>query len=104
MVAGGWTPNIALLAQARGRLRYDSASAGFTPGTLPKGIHVVGAASGAHRHYACLAQGNEAGLAAAEAAGFPGQAASFPNIIEPAEEPLRALWRIPSRGSQKSIR
>lgn len=103
MVAGGWTPNIALLAQARGRLRYDSASAGFTPGTLPKGIHVVGAASGAHRHYACLAQGNEAGLAAAEAAGFPGQAASFPNIIEPAEEPLRALWRIPSRGSQKAF-
>jgi len=103
MVSGGWTPNIALLAQARGRLRYDSASAGFAPGIPPKGIQVVGAANGAHRHYACLSQGTEAGLAAAEAAGFHGHAASFPNITEPAEEPLRPLWRIPSRGRQKAF-
>ncbi len=103
MVSGGWTPNIALLAQARGRLRYDPSSGGFAPGTLPKGIHVAGAANGAHRHYACLAQGNEAGLVAAEAAGFSGQASSFPNIVEPAEEPLRSLWRIPSRNSQKAF-
>lgn len=103
MVSGGWSPNIALLAQARGRLRYDLASAGFVPAILPKGIHVAGAANGAHRHYACLAQGNEAGLAAAEAAGFSGQASNFPHIVEPAEEPLRSLWWIPSRNSQKAF-
>ncbi|MEZ5648854.1 MAG: sarcosine oxidase subunit alpha family protein [Alphaproteobacteria bacterium] len=106
MVAGGWMPNISLFAQAKGRLRYDPASGSIAPGVVPKGIQVVGAANGVTRHYACLLQGNQAGQMAAEEAGFnsgSGTEINLPNVIEPAEEPMRSLWRIPARNRQKTF-
>ncbi len=46
LVSGGWNPNLALLAGARGTTRWDEALAAFLPDTVPAGITVVGRAAG----------------------------------------------------------
>ncbi len=46
LMAGGWTPTLHLLSQARGRLRWDEAADAFLPGDLPEGITCVGSCAG----------------------------------------------------------
>ena len=47
-VSGGWTPLIHLYCHARGKPRWDEQVAALVPGTQVAGLHVVGAANGAH--------------------------------------------------------
>ena len=44
--AGGVTPNVNLLSQAGGALRWDGRSAMFVPETVPAGVFVTGACAG----------------------------------------------------------
>lgn len=45
-VSGGWSPDVALLGQAGGRLRWDDDAVGFVPDVIPRGVRCVGAAAG----------------------------------------------------------
>jgi sarcosine oxidase subunit alpha len=69
-VSGGWNPNVALSTHLGARPRWSDSIAAFVPGDLPRGMAVVGAASGAFSIGAALRDGAAAGVAAAEAAGF----------------------------------
>ena len=44
--SGGWTPNVALFSQSRGKLRYDDELAGFRPGVSFQAERSAGAANG----------------------------------------------------------
>ncbi|MDF2095047.1 2Fe-2S iron-sulfur cluster-binding protein [Aquibaculum arenosum] len=46
LVSGGFTPNVHLYCQARGRLHYDEERLAFRPGQAVPGLQVVGAANG----------------------------------------------------------
>ncbi|MCO6416319.1 2Fe-2S iron-sulfur cluster-binding protein [Siccirubricoccus sp. KC 17139] len=43
LMAGGWTPNLALFSQARGRLRWDEAADAFLPGEVAEALTCAGA-------------------------------------------------------------
>jgi sarcosine oxidase subunit alpha len=46
LMSAGWTPNVALFAQAGGKLVYDGARGVFLPGAIEAPVLVAGAASG----------------------------------------------------------
>ena len=41
--AGGWTPNVQLFSQSRGKLRWDAAADAFLPGESPENQASAGA-------------------------------------------------------------
>jgi sarcosine oxidase subunit alpha len=64
-MAGGWTPNVSLFSQARGRLAYDAARLAFVPDGPLTHISSVGAANGTFDLGTAIAEGLAAGAAAA---------------------------------------
>lgn len=66
LTSGGFTPTVHLFCQAKGRLRFDEAIAGFIPGDPVAGMAVAGAANGAFAVSQVLAQGHAAGGGAGE--------------------------------------
>ena len=101
-VSGGWSPSVHLHSQSGGRLAYDEAIAAFVPSTPKQAARSAGAARGRFGLAACLADGFEAGTAAARDAGFGSGAASpAPRVEEDAEAALRPLWLVPSRRKGK---
>jgi sarcosine oxidase subunit alpha len=95
-VSGGWNPAAHLLAQARGRLRYDALLATFVPDGSPLPIAAVGAANGVFDLAAALTDGHRAGCAAAAQAGVtPGVAVSAPRARPVVSGALQPLWRVP---------
>jgi sarcosine oxidase subunit alpha len=95
-VSGGWNPTVHLFAQARGRLRYDAQLATFVPDGSPLPITAAGAANGVFDLGAALADGHDAGRAAAVRAGASGRTAiSVPRARPVASRPLWPLWRVP---------
>ena len=104
-VAGGWSPNVHLHAQARGRPAYDAAITAFVPGTSFQRERSAGAAKGSFALAACLAEGFAAGRATAAAAGFDkdvGAAPSAPTHDE--ATPIRACWSVPPPAGAKAKR
>jgi heterotetrameric sarcosine oxidase alpha subunit len=70
-VSGGWNPTLALSTHLGGRPRWREPLSAFVPGdSLPPGMAVVGAASGSFGLADALREGEAAGAAAAESAGF----------------------------------
>ena len=94
-VSGGWNPAVHLHSQAGGKLVWDPERACLRPGEARQDHVSAGAAQGVFDLQACLEQGRQAGLAAAQACGFdPPQLP--PDVAEAApENPLQALWRAP---------
>ncbi|MFO1193529.1 MAG: 2Fe-2S iron-sulfur cluster-binding protein [Rhodoferax sp.] len=62
---GGWTPNVALFAQAGGGLRWDADAAMFVPHRVPPGLGVVGACAGQFGLAPAQDHASEVGRAAA---------------------------------------
>lgn len=77
-VAGGWNPALNLACHHGGRPEWNAALAAFTPGRVPPGLAVAGAAAGRMTLAACLADGAAAGLQAARDAGHDGQPLPLP--------------------------
>ena len=95
-VSGGWNPAVQLHAQARGRPRFEPAIAAYVPGESFQAECSAGAANGAFTALACLAQGTEAGRAAAA-----GRAPVMPPCTMPKSEAATeapSLWRVPASG------
>ena len=68
MVSVGFAPALALAYQAGARMRFDMQTQQFVPATLPDGLFVCGRANGIHTLPLKLADGAEAGAAAAAVA------------------------------------
>ncbi|MBV9521243.1 MAG: sarcosine oxidase subunit alpha, partial [Alphaproteobacteria bacterium] len=94
-VSGGWSPAIHLFSQSGGRAAFDASAGCFVPEQSRQAERSAGAARGSLDLARCLAEGHEAGLLAARAAGFSGS----PPPPRAAERPMtqpRALWEVPS--------
>ncbi len=85
-VSGGWNPGVHLFSQARGALAYDERIAGFVPAGPGRPCAVVGGANGTFDIGACLAEGSEAGIQAAAAAGFD---SALDPIAQVDKDPIR---------------
>ncbi|MEQ8584877.1 MAG: sarcosine oxidase subunit alpha family protein [Thalassobaculaceae bacterium] len=92
-VSGGWSPAVHLHTHALGAIEWSEGRAAFVPGAARQAHASVGAARGTYGLASSIAEGFEAGAAAAEAAGFP--TASRPEVPatdEPGQRPIRAIW------------
>ncbi|MGQ0677855.1 MAG: sarcosine oxidase subunit alpha family protein [Rhodospirillales bacterium] len=97
LTSGGWTPSVHLFSQSGGRLAYDEALGAFVPGQAVQAVRSAGSCNGATTLADCLAQGYAAGAAAASDCGFAAEAPAMPATEpEPAAEPQRHLWIVPS--------
>ncbi len=95
-MSGGWNPTVHLFSQAIGKLRFDEAIAAFVPDHTIQKLRNAGACTGSFALADCLAQGHEAGAAAARDAGFETAAQAAPSAAAaPAEEPLKPVWLVP---------
>ncbi len=100
-VSGGWNPSVHLFSQSGGRLRFDGDLAAFVPDVSRQAERSAGAARGSFTLAGCLADGFDAGAAAAHVCGFgSGVAPAAPATDEAAPTPLRAVWRVPSAGGR----
>jgi sarcosine oxidase subunit alpha len=72
LMSGGYTPTVHLYSQSRGKLRFDSTSQVFVPGTSAERERSAGACKGIDGLHAVLADGALQGLSAAAATGFAG--------------------------------
>ncbi len=85
LMSGGLTPSVHLFSQARGTLRFDEASGAFLPDQCPERLRAAGACNGVFDLGPALADGAQAGEAAARAA--LGQAAAAPRPVPAAATP-----------------
>ncbi|MGE5511450.1 MAG: sarcosine oxidase subunit alpha family protein [Bacteroidota bacterium] len=72
LICGGWTPSVHLFSQSRGRLRFDTETETFLPGTSVQRERSAGACGGVNGLARVLESGYAAGAEAARAAGFAG--------------------------------
>jgi sarcosine oxidase, subunit alpha len=75
LMSGGWTPSVHLFSQSRGKLVFDEALQVFKPRTSAQRERSAGACNATFDLAAALREGDEAGRAAATAAGFTAPAA-----------------------------
>lgn len=98
-VSGGWTPSVHLHSQAKGRLTWREDEHCFVPGESAinnRGFH-AGACKATWDLAGCLAEGAEAGAAAARETGFSrAVAAESPRVVEAARGDMRPLWILPT--------
>ena len=101
LVSGGWSPNLALFAQARGELRWDAELAAFRPGPAHWPMCCAGGANGTRRLGEAIADGLRAGAAAAAAAGFEKPAPEPPSVEEGPAWTVEPLWCVPGCSSRE---
>ncbi|MEO3433069.1 sarcosine oxidase subunit alpha [Inquilinus sp. CAU 1745] len=95
-VSGGWNPAVHLFSQSRGKLAFEPERATFVPKQSHQAERSAGGCNGAVDLASCIAEGLEAGAAAARECGFDAAAPSVPDVEEPAFAPQRNLWLLPS--------
>jgi sarcosine oxidase subunit alpha len=99
-VSGGWNPAVHLWCHNGGKLAFDKALQAFRPDGHNDGLRMAGAANGTFGLAACIAQGHEAGNAAAKAALPELKPAKIkaPVAEQDGEAPLQPLWFAPATG------
>ena len=97
-VSGGWNPTVHLHTQSGGSLRFDELRACFVPEEPAQAERLAGSSNGSFTLAECLVEGSAAGAHAARDAGFGDGKVSSPSaaVDDPAEEPLQAVWIVPS--------
>jgi len=79
-MSGGWNPNVHMTCHQRGRPAWNANIAAFGPGkTLPDGMAIAGAATGAFSTAAALSGGAKAAAAQLRNLGFQPKAPRQPN-------------------------
>jgi len=101
-VSGGWNPNVALCTHLGGRARWSETIAAFVPGDVPRGMAVVGAASGSFSLQEALRQGAAAGAEAAEATGFRTVQQAEPHVSAELSAAL-PLWYVSGSKSKAFV-
>jgi sarcosine oxidase subunit alpha len=101
-VSGGWNPAVHLTCHLGGKPVWNEELATFTPGALPSGMHVVGAANGTMKLADCLSEGVATGSMLAIECGF-----GMPSIIVPnaEDEPaaIAPLWHVKGGGAKAFV-
>jgi len=92
-VSGGWNPAVHLTNHLNGRPVWNERLAAFTPGALPPGMHVAGAANGALSLAECLSSGVGAGAMSAVECGFPLASFGTPRADDEASA-ITPLWHV----------
>jgi sarcosine oxidase subunit alpha len=77
-MSNGWNPTVHLTTHLGGKPVWDDSIAAFSPGQLPAGLAVAGAASGRFTLETGLREGSMQGRSAAADCGFDGPAATVP--------------------------
>ena len=95
--SGGWNPTVHLFCQSKGKLRWDETHACFVPDQpMQASQRSAGAANGSFGLASCLAEGAEAGAAAAADTGFDAGAPVTAEAEDRDFLPGRWLWLVPS--------
>ncbi|WP_345749498.1 sarcosine oxidase subunit alpha family protein [Streptomyces sp. ODS28] len=99
-VSGGWSPVVHLHSQRQGRLRWDEELSAFVPEEAVPQQHLAGAVHGTFGLGGCLAEGAEAGAAAAGAVGFTAsvQGRTPYSASDHGLGPVRPLWLVAGPG------
>jgi sarcosine oxidase subunit alpha len=98
-VSGGWNPTVNLTTHLNGKPQWSDALSALVPGTLPPRMSVAGAASGSFGLGVFLAEGDDAGLAAAAECGFTAKVRGTPAVADDAGATPSPLWQVAnSRG------
>lgn len=105
-VSGGWSPNIALFSQSRGKLRYDPDLAGFRPHQSWQKEASAGGSNGTMRLAAAIAEGAAAGAEAAAEVGYDKPNPEIPQVVDAHAAPfaVEPMWELPSGRSKASTR
>ncbi|MCV9940683.1 sarcosine oxidase subunit alpha [Boseaceae bacterium BT-24-1] len=77
LMSGGWTPSVHLFSHSKGKLDWQDETQSFLPGEHAEASRCAGAGNGAFGLASALAQGAQAGAAAAADAGFEGTASVY---------------------------
>ncbi len=94
--SGGWTPSVHLFSQSRGKLKWDESIGAFVPGVSVQAERSAGACRGSFGLGDCLAEGHDAGQAAASDAGIKGDAGQMPSATGGEYAPAAPIWLVPS--------
>src|SRR5258705_224629 len=92
-VSGGWNPAVHLTNHLNGRPVWNEQLSAFTPGALPPGMHVAGAANGALTLAECLSSGTGTGAMAAVECGFPMATHAVPHSDDETSA-ITPLWHV----------
>jgi methylglutamate dehydrogenase subunit C len=92
-MSGGWSPTVHLTSHLGARPVWNDKLAAFTPGDVPPGMAVAGAANGTFALTECLASGAAAGLDAASSCGFRRAQIEVPDA-DPESTASSPLWRV----------
>ncbi len=92
-MSGGWNPNIQLTTHLNGRPQWTANIAAFTAGPLPSGMTVIAAASGQFGLKSAIASGAQAGVAAAQDAGFKATMPQLPKVDDERFS-IEPLWSV----------
>ncbi len=96
-LSGGWSPVVHLFSQSRGQLMFDTTRACFVPSRAVQQVQSAGACNGAFELSFALAEGREAGKAAAAQAGFRKRGAGQAPVVNTTETAaVSACWLVPS--------
>ena len=103
LMCGGWTPSVHLFSQSRGKLRFDEALQAYVPAQSVERERSAGACRGVFGLAEAVADGAQAGEAAAKAAGYASARAQSPAVtahafgsgawlgLMPGAEPVKAF-------------
>ena len=97
-MSGGWNPAVHLHSQAGGSILWDRDRSCFIPGATRQEHVSVGACNGTFTTDACLEEGKQAGLDAAQSCGFEPVPFSTPETGRDQvgeTRPQQPLWRVP---------
>ncbi len=103
LMSGGFTPSVHLFSQSRGALQWDETAGAFVPGSAAERARPVGACRGRYGLAAALADGAEAGAAAARDCGFAGMAPRFAVDDDEAEAMAAGSPRAPETGGARAF-
>ncbi|GBD42991.1 Sarcosine oxidase subunit alpha [bacterium HR40] len=95
LVSGGHNPDLALFAQARGRLVWEEARGIFLPGEAPWPVRVAGGANGCPTVAAAFADALRVAREIVIDLGRTPPSVPLPLVEEPGAAAIEPLWRVP---------
>ena len=106
-VSGGLSPNVALFAQSRGKLRHDPEIAAFRPAQSWQKETSAGLCNGTMDLAQRLLEGRQRGADAVSSLGYSPTPAEPPRLdykTQPKDYNIRALWSLPSHKPKHKTR
>ncbi len=98
-VSGGWNPAVHLWCHNGGKLKFDEGLQAFRPDRHTDAMHIAGAANGTFDLVGCLAEGYDAGEAAARAvSGKAGRKTKRAKAEQTTQGEGQSIWFSPATG------